>query len=89
VRKQWVGTIEPLALTRQCELTGVARSTVYAPPLAATPDEQELTLLGLIDAEYTRHPFLGSRKIRQYLRGLGYKINRTRSRCLQANVCRG
>ena len=78
MRKQWVGTIEPLALTRQCELTGVARSTVYAPPLAATPDEQELTLLGLIDAEYTRHPFLGSRKIRQYLRGLGYKINRKR-----------
>jgi putative transposase len=35
-----------------------------------------LILLGLIDAEYTRHPFYGSRKIRQYLRGLGHKINR-------------
>ena len=46
--------------------------------MAAKPDEQELTLLGLIDAEYTRHPFLGSRKIRQYLRGLGHKINRKR-----------
>lgn len=56
----------------------MARSTVYAPPLAATPDAQELTLLGLVDAEYTRHPFFGSRKIRQYLRGLGYKINRKR-----------
>jgi putative transposase len=67
-----------LALTRQCELTGVARSTVYAPHMAAKPDEQELTLLGLIDAEYTRHPFYGSRKIRQYLRGVGHKINRKR-----------
>ena len=82
VRKQWVGAIEPLALTRQCELTGVARSTVYAPPLAAKPDAQELTLLGLIDAEYTRHPFFGSRKIKHYLRGLGHKINRTKSRRL-------
>lgn len=77
-RKQWVSTIEPLALTRQCELTGVARSTVYVPQLAAKPDSQELTLLALIDAEYTRHPFLGSRKIKQYLRGLGHKINRKR-----------
>jgi len=78
VRKQWVGTIEPLTLTRQCELTGVARSTVYVPQLAAEPDEQELLLLALIDAEYTRHPFYGSRKIKQYLRGLGHKINRKR-----------
>ena len=35
-------------------------------------------LLGLIDAEYTRHPFYGSRKIKIYLRGLGHKINRKR-----------
>ena len=33
-------------------------------------------LLGLIDAEYTRHPFYGSRKIRAYLHGLGHIINR-------------
>jgi putative transposase len=46
--------------------------------MAAKPDEQELTLLGLIDVEYTLHPFYGSRKIKIYLRGLGYKINRKR-----------
>ena len=51
---------------------------MYAPRLAAKPDEQELTLLELIDAEYTRHPFYGSRKIRYYLCGLGHKINRKR-----------
>ena len=64
----------PLALTRQCELAGVNRSTVYAPHRVAKPDEQELKLLALIDAEYTRHPFYGSRKIKHYLRGLGYQI---------------
>ena len=51
---------------------------MYAPQMAAKPDEQELILLGLIDAEYTRHPFYGSRKIRQCLRKLGYTINRKR-----------
>ena len=70
-RKHWVGVLEPLALTRQCELTGVARSTVYAPRPVAKPDEQELALLALIDAEYTRHPFYGSRKVTVYLRGMG------------------
>ncbi len=39
---------------------------------------QELKLLELIDAEYTRHPFYGSRKIRRYLKGLGRNINRKR-----------
>ena len=76
MRKHWVGCSEPLALTRQCELTGVARSGVYAPRVVAPPDVQELTLLGLIDAEYTRHPFYGSRKIGVHLRGLGHTINR-------------
>ena len=78
MRKQWIGATEPLALIRQCELTGVARSTVYTLHLAARPDEQELILLELIDAEYTLHPFYGSRKIKHYLRSLGYKINRKR-----------
>ncbi|RFC35699.1 MAG: HTH-like domain-containing protein [Candidatus Nitrotoga sp. LAW] len=44
--------------------------------MAAKPDAQKLTLLALIDAEYTRHSFYGSRKIKIYLRGLGHKINR-------------
>ena len=42
------------------------------------PDPEELALLDLIDAEYTRRPFYGSRKITVYLRGLGYQVNRKR-----------
>ena len=69
-----------MALSRQCELTGIARSTVYAPRRVAAldPDPEELALLDLIDAEYTRRPFYGSRKITVYLRGLGYQVNRQR-----------
>jgi putative transposase len=46
--------------------------------LASAPNAQELKLLELIDTEYTRHPFYGSRKIKHYLNGLGHKINRKR-----------
>ncbi len=32
----------------------------------------------LIDEEYTRHPFYGTRKMRDYLRREGYRVNRKR-----------
>jgi putative transposase len=67
-----------MALTRQCSLAGIARSTVYATHLAAEPDELELLLLALIDAEYTRHPFYGSRKMVVHLGKVGHLINRKR-----------
>ena len=70
-----------MALTRQCELAGVVRSSVYAPRPASRPNEAseaESTLLREIDVEYTRHPFYGSRKMTVYLRGLGHAINRKR-----------
>jgi len=37
-----------------------------------------LLLLAEIDAEYTRHPFYGSRKMVVYLRGKGHLVNRKR-----------
>lgn len=77
-RKQWVSTLDPLAVTRQCELAGVARSTVYVPPLVAAPDDLELLLLTLIDAEYTRNPFYGSRKMVIHLGKQGHLVNRKR-----------
>lgn len=81
-RRLWVDRKNPLALTRQCKLAGVTRSTVYAPRLVAAPGEQELTLLKEIDAEYTRHPFYGSRKMTVYLCGIGHRVNRKRIRRL-------
>jgi putative transposase len=78
-RKTWVSRDDPLAVMRQCHLAGVNRSSVYAPPPAAhLPDAAEIALLALIDAEYTRHPFFGSRKMVRYLRDLGHVINRKR-----------
>ena len=76
VRKTWIGVHKHIPLTRQCELAGVARSTVYAPPQAATHDALTLILLFAIDAEYTRHPFYGSRRMVVFLVKLGYCVNR-------------
>jgi putative transposase len=59
-------------------LASLTRSTFYASHIIAGPDEQELVLLMEIDAEYTRHPFYGSRKMVVHLRGLGHLVNRKR-----------
>lgn len=75
-----------MALARQCELAGIPRSSVYASHRAAQPDEQESGLLAQIDAEYTRHPFYGSRKMTVYLRGMGHRINRNRVQRLMGKL---
>ncbi|NTW54636.1 MAG: transposase [Chlorobaculum sp.] len=77
-RKAWIDANDPLPIATQCVLTGTSRSTSYVTPASSTPDAEELKLRELIDKEYTRHPLYGSRKIKHYLRGLGYRINRKR-----------
>lgn len=74
----WVGADEPLALTRQCSLAGVTRSAIYARQNTGEPDDEDLVLLGEIDAEYTRHPFYGSRRMVIFLQGKGHQVNRKR-----------
>jgi putative transposase len=65
-----------LSIRRQCELLGLNRSTVYYEPTPETPEN--LRLMRLIDEEYTAHPFFGSRKIGQWLKGQGHEVNRKR-----------
>lgn len=65
-----------LSLKRQCLVLGLARSSWYYQSVVASAADS--VLLNLIDEEYTKRPFYGSRKILVYLRGLGYVINRKR-----------
>lgn len=71
-------------MVQQTRLVGIARSTVYA--AKSTISEEELTLLGLIDEEYTRHPFYGNRRLALSLRKLGYVVNRKRMRRLMKKL---
>ena len=65
-------------MVRQCELAGVSRATVYAQRAPKQADELDLELLRLIDEQYTRRPFYGSRKMVSFLETRGHWINRKR-----------
>ena len=79
-RRAWIAPDDTVALSTQCELLKVNRSVVYAHKkrLLRAVDEDEILLLQLLDEEYTRHPFYGSRRMTQYLCGLGHRVNRKR-----------
>jgi putative transposase len=66
-RQGWIERPGALPVVRQCELAGVSRSTVYLAAQPAPVDEEDLRLLALIDEEYTRRPFYGSRRMVVFL----------------------
>jgi putative transposase len=76
-RREWIEWQQPtLSITRQCELAGVPRSTVYYEPVAVSAGDLEL--MRRLDEQYTRTPFYGSRRMTAWLRTQGYAVNRKR-----------
>jgi putative transposase len=71
-----------LSICRQCELIGLNRSTYYLPP--ATESEENLRLMRLIDQQFTKTPFYGSRRMTACLERAGEAVNRKRVRRLMA-----
>ena len=67
-----------ISVARQCELLSLPRSSYYRPTNVASETAQNLLLMDLIDQEFMRRPFLGSRKLKSYLRRLEYDVNRKR-----------
>ena len=55
---------------------GLARSSLYYLPTEETAEN--LLYMRLIDKQYTRTPFYGSRKVAVWLRGEGHEVNRKR-----------
>ena len=86
VRRTWIegigatptGSGDGLSVSRQCTLAGVARSTVYGPERGERVSDLDMELLRLIDAEYTRRPFYGSRRMHVSLSAQGYVVSRKR-----------
>jgi putative transposase len=66
-----------LSIARQCELIGLPRASYYR-EVRLLESQENLELMRLIDEEYTRHPFYGSRKMRDYLHRQGQLVNRKR-----------
>jgi putative transposase len=78
MRQAWLSREDGPSLLRQCALAGVSRATYYAHQRAKPVDEEERMILRLIDEEYTRHPFFGSRRMVQFLRARGWAVSRKR-----------
>ena len=54
-----------ISVRRQCELLGVNRSGLYYEPVGES--EENLLLMRLLDEQYTRAPFYGSRRMTEWL----------------------
>lgn len=89
-----LGWIEPehekLALTRQCELAGVPRSSAYRwmdmAGRQAHEAENDPKLRALIDEQYTSRPFYGSRRMVVFLRTVGHVVDRKCVRRLMRDI---
>jgi putative transposase len=63
-----------LPLTRQSEILELSRSSLYYK--AAPISDRDLELMRLIDELHLKHPFMGSRSIRDQLQDMGHKAGR-------------
>jgi len=69
-----------LSIRRQCELLGIARSSLYYKPVDIDP--QDLELMRLMDQEYLDHPSKGVLGMVDFLFFPGYHIGHKRVRRL-------
>ena len=65
-----------ISIARQGELLCISRSAYYYQGRGESADNEHL--MRLIDEEYTKHPFYGSRKLTAWLKRQGYTVNRKR-----------
>jgi len=86
MRQAWIGKGDAVAVVRQCVLAGVSRATIYAHQKLKLADESDLLFCRLIDEEYTRHPFYGSRKMVIFLQKAGHTVNRKRVQRLMRQI---
>lgn len=65
-----------LSISRQCRLLAIRRSSFYYTPKPMNPEDLEL--MRLIDEQYLKTPFYGSRSMVRHFRRQGRKVNRKR-----------
>jgi len=78
IRQTWIDKKNAVPVARQCVLAGVSRATIYAKQKTKPVNAGDLLFSHLIDEEYTRHPFYGSRKMVAFLKAAGHNVNRKR-----------
>lgn len=78
---QWIEAEGQLPVARQCALAGVASASFCACIEERERSERELAAMRLIDEEYTRHPFYGSRRMVLFRGYQGVTANRIANAC--------
>lgn len=73
-----------LSIGRQCELVGIARSSYYYRGKGETP--LNLELMRVMDEQFLRTPWYGSRQMARHLRRQGYAVGRKRVRRLMRRM---
>ena len=71
-----------ISVRRQCELLGLSRGSLYYEPVGES--EENLLLMRLLDEQYTKAPFYGSRRMTAWLETEGHAVNRKRVTRLMA-----
>ena len=72
-----------LSISRQADLLGIARSTIYYSPKYKSHTRE---LMNEIDELYTEFPYFGSRRMRACLQRKGHKISRKKVRNLMIEM---
>jgi putative transposase len=65
-----------LPVSRQCRLLALSRSSLYRRP--AEINEEDGTIMALIDRQYLVRPYYGSRRMAAWLKTQGHAVNRKR-----------
>ena len=73
-----------LSIARQCLVLGLGRSTYYYQPKGESP--YNLELMRVIDREYLKFPFFGTRQMKRHLVNMGYKVGRRRVKRLMRKM---
>ena len=61
-----------LSISRQAQLAGISRGSVYYLPRPVSP--ADLALMRRIDELHLEHPFMGARMLRDQLNREGFKV---------------
>jgi putative transposase len=68
----------------QCRLLGLHRANLYYEPVPESAEN--LHLMKLMDQEYLRHPFYGSRRMATFLETQGHTVNRKKVQRLMGQM---
>ena len=70
-----------LSLVRQCTLLNISRASVYYRPVSTRAEDLEL-MARMMDRQYLKTPFYGSRRMKAWLLAEGYLVSRSKVRRL-------